>query len=95
LPVVLLPCSLLDLNPSFIDREHDGRRGLGIRFDCPHCGCDVKLFFRNPIDGGPSKGSEPRWTRVGESYGDLTFDRSVKFEGHFHAGLNKGRWEPC
>jgi hypothetical protein len=49
---------LADLRPEWID--HEGRRGIGIRFDCMtgHCNGKCWVLFVNPLDGGEAwKGS--------------------------------------
>ena len=71
---------LIDLNPAWVDLPSQGRRGLGVFFDCMLGHCEVRnmILFANPLDGGPPwpgesrslmlelfKEEEPRWMIAG------------------------------
>lgn len=74
---------LRELNARFVAAE--GRDGMGMVFDCPHClprSEPFALYFANPLDGGaalaPEAGSKNhRWARTGNSVDDLTLSPSV------------------
>lgn len=76
---------LLDLDPNWWI-EGEGRRGLGVLFQCPvHPGgaCHVGVPFANPLDGGPRAargGGEDGthyWARTGDTFASLTLSPSI------------------
>lgn len=85
---------LTELHPKWIN--HEGRLGVGIKFDDPKCGHGVRLLFENPIDGGDplpndeslsaNNGGE-RWLREGTDFETLTIRPSIDGSpecSHFH-----------
>ena len=95
---------LTDLSPKWIPGPN-GRRGMGILFECPHC-VDAKLrvrqqipvFFAVPLDGGsPDEGHAPDrlWERDGDTFETLTLRPSVDASayGHWHGFVRSGRVE--
>jgi hypothetical protein len=88
-----LPVRLESLNANFLEWLYSGRNGVGLEFDCPHCGDSIKVWFTNPLDGGPVKGPAgiPRWDVVrGKSIQDLTLHPSIRLDGHFHVHVVDG-----
>lgn len=83
---------LVDLEPQWVDRPWDNRWKIGISFKCSHCEERCLIYFRNPLDGGQSKGPEghPRWERQGDSFENLSLVPSVKWEGHMHVSVVGG-----
>lgn len=86
---------LLELNPTWLDAGPentlakaagyaDGRRGIGLIFDCP-CGCGtletgqgLVIPFANPMDGGPThEPAQASWERTGETFATLTLRPSI------------------
>ena len=71
---------LVDLNPQFLD-SHDGRRGVGVLFDCPcgnndeNHGCFVP--FKVALDGSPGGHGEKGWARTGDTFETLTLTPSI------------------
>ncbi len=100
--------ALLDLNPEWVGYG-EGRHGMGIYFDCPHCfelgGEDrqyarrLLIWFANPVDGGPpatpSQLPAPRWKRKGETFDVLTLSPSINdsHSGHWHGFIRAGKIE--
>lgn len=86
---------LTELNPKFT-YSGEGRRGMGIRFDCPiHRGgdCLLGVDFANPIDGGPpSESDRYKWNRTGETFDTLTLTPSVDASQHgcWHGFITNG-----
>lgn len=83
---------LTDLHPRWID--HQGRRGLGISFQCMtgHCCGRIRVLFANPLDGGAPwpddedhGGGKYRWQRTGDTFEALSLSPSVDADvcGHF------------
>jgi hypothetical protein len=92
---------LVDLDPGWWT-EHEGRSGMGVVFECPHCKADGRDFthlgvwFANPIDGGPPASPEcrpvPRWQRTGDTFETLTLTPSIDVSkcGHWHGHITNG-----
>jgi hypothetical protein len=88
---------LVDLDPHWMTTG-DGRHGMGVNFDCPHCGGDQRLgvWFANPVDGGPpaspEQGPAPRWQRTGDTFETLSLTPSINAEasGHWHGWITAG-----
>lgn len=91
---------LTDLDPGWFSTG-DGRNGMGVTFDCPHCAATgayqkLGIWFANPIDGGPAAppGVEPkpRWQRTGETFETLTITPSIdaSASGHWHGWITNG-----
>jgi hypothetical protein len=89
---------LTELNPRWFSTGPD-RRGMGVRFDCPHCGEQrLGVAFANPVDGGdpahlmPQHDGvgqvqyrcAPEWQRTGVTFGDLSLSPSIDFSAHGH-----------
>jgi hypothetical protein len=90
-----LPVPLSQLNVQWLDWlwVDAGRTGCGIEFDCPHCGQNIKVFFKNPLDGGPPRGPTdyPHWDVVsGKTLDRLTLHPSIRLDGHFHVHIKDG-----
>lgn len=89
---------LVELDPCWLTFG-EGRHGMGVIFDCPHCDGAIKVggYFANPIDGGPPAppGEEPRprWRRTGETFETLTLTPSIDASkgGHWHGFVTNGQ----
>ena len=84
------------LNPHWTTTT-EGRQGMGIMFDCPHCWSQkLGVWFANPLDGGIPAGPEcaptPRWHREGDTFETLTLSPSVDASavGHWHGFITNG-----
>jgi hypothetical protein len=91
----------VDLDPHWMVTEA-GRHGMGINFECPHCGDRrVGVWFANPIDGGPpadpEHGPSARWQRTGDTFDALTLTPSIDSSaaGHWHGFVTKGEVTTC
>ena len=87
---------LIDLDPNWFTTT-DGRHGMGLTFDCPHCKVQsLGVWFSNPVDGGPAAGPEyspaPRWHREGDTFDNMTLSPSidVSASGHWHGFIING-----
>ena len=96
---------LVDLDPHWT-ADDDGRHGMGISFECPHCPAAgnperLGVQFANPIDGGEpsgeksrrhSRGLAPLWHRTGDTFETLTLTPSVDASegGHWHGFIAGG-----
>lgn len=87
---------LSDLDPNWLITT-DGRYGMGITFDCPHClKQKLGVWFANPIDGGSTAESRfdpsTRWHREGDSFKNITLHPSVDASnsGHWHGFIING-----
>jgi hypothetical protein len=91
---------LTDLDPGWLSTA-DGRNGMGVTFDCPHCHALGKyqklgVWFANPVDGGtpaePAVEPKPRWQRAGETFETLTLTPSIdaSASGHWHGWITSG-----
>lgn len=90
---------LTDLNPRWLQAE-DGRRGLGVAFDCPCKACEprrikqrVAVFFENPLDGKARlAGRDAYWKREGDDFVTLTITPSIDGRdfGHWHGTVRGG-----
>jgi hypothetical protein len=71
----------------------DARGAQGVRFDCPHCGCWLVAWFRNPV-GAPVAPPDyvpvPRWERSGETLDTLTLRPSIDARDHWHGFVTNG-----
>jgi hypothetical protein len=85
---------LVDLEPKWIDRN--GRTGLGVIFNCMigHCCGRIRIYFTNPLDGGPAwpvdDQNSHRWTRTGDSFETLSMTPSVNADVCGHLTLTDG-----
>lgn len=81
---------LVDLNPKWLGYGGEGisdkdgnpvpaRERVGIIFDCP-CGCGrpLAITFTNPEDGLGPIDSRVNWTRVGNTFENLTLSPSIQ-----------------
>lgn len=72
---------LSELNPQFLD-AHDGRRGVGVQFDCPcgnrdeNHGCFIP--FDVALDGSTGVNGERGWKRTGDTFETLTLTPSIQ-----------------
>lgn len=81
---------LNDLAPNWVS-SNIYRRGMGLRFSCPHCGQKLVVMFLNPIDGGyPDNSANYKWARVGESFDTITLTPSIDVPDHWHGYINNG-----
>ncbi len=88
---------LVDLSPAWLTTGN-GRAGMGIIFECPHCdgASNVGCWFANPLDGGPPApaGEEPapRWHRTGDTFDMLSITPSIdaSASGHWHGFVTNG-----
>lgn len=88
---------LTDLDPHWMITT-DGRQGMGVNFECPHCDGDQRLgvWFSNPLDGGEPASAEhgpaPRWKRTGDSFENMTLTPSIDASnsGHWHGFITNG-----
>lgn len=103
---------LTDLNPHFIGSGGEGvydkdgnpvpeRHGVGIVFDCP-CGnseCPaLYVGFSNPKDGGPPlEGPQPKWSRSGDTFEDISLTPSILRTSHcgWHGYVTNGQITNC
>ena len=97
---------LVDLHPRFaidadiviggVSRHFEGRLGMAISFECPHClgsGQRLAVWFANPIDGGPPTDDATKlWQRTGETFDSLTLSPSIDASatGHWHGFIANG-----
>lgn len=95
---------LVDLNPRWavdgdivvggVSRHYEGRLGMGITFDCPHCKATrLGVWIANPIDGlPPTDDATLLWQRSGETFDTLTLSPSidVSAHGHWHGFIKNG-----
>ena len=87
---------LTELNPRWVieQKEFEPRMGMGISFDCPHCGKQrLGVFFANPIDGHPAAlRVEKLWQRDGVKFENLTLTPSVDCSamGCWHGNITNG-----
>ena len=92
---------LTELRPKFFVDTHEGRQGLGVNFDCPHCvprmleeRQRISIPFANPLDGGrPPAWARVAWQRSGETFEDLTLTPSIDFKhanGGWHGFITNG-----
>lgn len=85
---------LADLNPRWC--SVDGRRGMGVTFDCPHCRVErLAVWFKEPLDGGPPYAGvddEHRWHRTGDTLDTITLVPSIDASnaGHWHGYITSG-----
>jgi len=85
---------LIDLDPHWsVDGE--GRRGMGINFECPvHRVHYLGVWFANPVDGGlsapPSCRPTPRWQRIGDTFDTLTLTPSINADKNCQCGKLRG-----
>lgn len=91
---------LTELDPTWVTTGN-GRHGMGVMFECPHCreryvGC----WFANSIDGGPPYSEvrhdgtpEPLWQRTGDTFETLTLEPSIDVskDGHWHGYVRNGQ----
>ena len=96
--------NLADLNPRWcvdadiviggVSRHYEGRKGMGITFDCPHCRTTrLAVWFANPIDGGvPTDDATRLWQRTGATFDGLTLSPSIdaSAHGHWHGFIKNG-----
>ena len=88
---------LTDMEPAWLTTG-DGRHGMGVTFNCPHCDGNqsIGVFFANPIDGGPPAPPDvdpsPRWQRTGDTFDTLTITPSIDVSrsGHWHGFVTNG-----
>jgi hypothetical protein len=91
---------LVDLDPRWTF-DADGRRGMGVSFDCPCTSCrapgadpmSIHVPFTNPIDGGaPFERRPVTWQREGDTFETLTLTPSVDAShfGHWHGFIRNG-----
>lgn len=75
-------------------RHFEGRTGMAVSFDCPHCrNTRLAVWFANPIDGlPPTDDAEHLWRRTGETFEALTLTPSVDASkhGHWHGFITNG-----
>jgi hypothetical protein len=95
---------LRDLNPRWacdadiviggIKQHFEGRTGMAVSFDCPHCRViRLAVWFGNPIDGlPPTDDATHLWQRSGETFDALTLTPSIDAskEGHWHGFITAG-----
>jgi hypothetical protein len=73
--------TLVELHPRWL-ADAEGRRGMGISFDCPvHRDHRLAVFFVNPTDGGPPRADGNRWQRHGDDFASLTLGPSIDASG--------------
>lgn len=75
------------------------REGVGLVLDCP-CGCGQRLsvLFANPLDGGAPWGSQPLWSRSGDTIDTLTLRPSILVlsgDCRWHGFITNGAVEGC
>lgn len=92
---------LTQLKPRWIGEN--GRSGLGVSFDCPHCfqldptnpaPQRLAIAFQIPLDGGErASGFKNYWERHGETFEDLSLVPSIDASGfgHWHGWMSRGR----
>lgn len=105
---------LIDLDPrwacdadiviSGVNRYFDGRVGMAVSFECPHCVQRERstgdrrvqrlaVWFANPIDGlPPTDDAKILWQRSGDTFETLTLSPSIDAskEGHWHGFIRNG-----
>lgn len=95
---------LAELNPRWacdadiviggVKQHFEGRTGMAVSFDCPHCQqTRLAVWFANPIDGlPPTDDAEHLWQRTGETFDTLTLSPSVDASkyGHWHGYIVNG-----
>lgn len=88
---------LADLNPNWVT-TNSYRKGMGLRFNCPHCGEKMVVMFLNPIDGGNPdlfRTDNCKWTRMGETFDTLTLTPSIDIPNHWHGNIINGEALVC
>lgn len=92
---------LATLNPQWLDGA-DGRRGLGLRFDCPCClnapaneRLRIYVHVDPPLDGGAALA--PAWKRSGDTFESLTLSPSIHLQGahDWHGFVTNGEVTSC
>lgn len=98
---------LVDLDPRWccdadiviggVNQHHEGRTGMAITFDCPHCRTErLAVWFANPVDGlPPTDDATHLWQRSGATFEDLTLTPSIDASelGHWHGFIKNGNIE--
>jgi len=96
---------LVDLDPRWacdadivvdgVKKHFEGRHGMAVTFDCPHCrAIRLAVWFVNPIDGGPpTDDADHLWTRIGDTFDSLTLSPSIdaSTHGHWHGFIRNGQ----
>lgn len=77
-----------------VQKIYEGRHGMAISFDCPHCRTErLAVWFANPIDGlPPPDDAKKLWRRVGDTFDTLTLRPSIDASqfGHWHGVIVDG-----
>lgn len=77
-----------------VARHYEGRQGMAVSFECPHCReCRLAVWFANPIDGlPPTDDATKLWQRTGETFETLTLTPSIDAskDGHWHGFITGG-----
>lgn len=105
---------LVDLDPRWasdadivvggVSRHFDGRHGMAVSFECPHCVQRERttgdkrvqrlaVWFANPIDGlPPTDDATHLWQRTGDTFDTLTLSPSIdaSSDGHWHGHIEDG-----
>lgn len=88
---------LVDCEPEWLDEPGD-RRGTGIIFWAEAGHSYLRVYFANPLDGGPPvpDSFEPkyRWQRTGETFDTLTLVPSIDATGVWHGFITNGEVTP-
>lgn len=79
---------LAELGPKWI--TVGTRRGVGVSFRCPHCTARIRVFFCNPIDGGPPALGGGDWVREGANLDHLTVSPRIDIAEHWCGHIVSG-----
>ena len=97
-------CSDGDIVIGGVVKHFEGRRGMAVSFECPHCVARFQqtgdrrvqrlaVWFQNPVDGGPpTDDAKHLWQRTGDTFETLTLSPSIdaSSDGHWHGFITNG-----
>jgi len=76
--------------------EKQGRKGMGISFECPTGSLllgevmRIAVWFKNPIDGGEPIADRTVWDRTGDTFENLTLSPSIDCSPDWHGCIQNG-----
>jgi hypothetical protein len=97
-------CCDADIVVGGVNRHHEGRIGMALSFECPHCVerkratgdkrvQRIAVWFSNPMDGlPPTDDATTLWHRDGIDFETLTLSPSIDAskDGHWHGFIRNG-----